>query len=279
MHEDGKDLIFVSGAPGSRWSATIRSLSYNTNVNMSDEYYASKDAFSVTLTKDGVDKKQAWHRGAYWGPYHKQGHKFDNLDKMSKDEIMSEIYKPFDNNTGVKIIKSHWFAYHLDFISKTFPRSCIMGVYLPDDVCFDWWKLVGGWDITYPIYTWYKNDERMQKKIKQENSHLIRFFSEKGINLKRYFSITDLYHDLSLPNTFRNDVDISVFDEFDNEKNITLGNDKFERITNKRISKVMLGVYNPNNGLINNVYEEAIANNQEGFNYNIRDYKSVSRKE
>ena len=276
MHEHGKDLIFVSGTPGSRWSATIRSLSYNSNVNMSDEFYASEDAFSVVLTKDGSDKKHAWHRGAYWGPHHKQGHKFDKMNEMSKEEILEEILKPFDNKPGVKVIKSHWFAYHLDFIAKTFPQAKIMGVYLPDDICFDWWKLVGGWNITYPIYTWYENDDRMQEQIKQENSHLVRFFSEKAIQLKRYFSVLDLYHDLSLPSTFRNDVDISIFDEFD--KDIAIGDEKFEKITNKRTSKVMLGIYNPSKHTINNVYEETLTNNPKGFDYDPRSYKKVTRK-
>ena len=279
MHENGKDLIFVSGTPGSKWSATIRSLSYNSNINMSDESYASHDAYSVTILKDGKDKKFAWHRGAYWGPFHKQGHKFDKLDEMSKEEILEEILKPFDNRPGVKVIKSHWFAYHLDFIAKTFPEASIMGVYLPDDVCFDWWTLVGGWNITYPIYTWYKDDNRMKKKIKQENSHLIRFFSEKGINLERYHSIGNLYHDLSLPNTYREDVDVSVFDEFNDIEGISIGDEKFTKITSRRISKVMLAIYNPSKHLINNVYEQSLNTNTNGFKYNVRDYKHMSKKD
>ena len=39
MYEDytGQDLIIATGAPGSRWSGTLRMITCNTDINISDE--------------------------------------------------------------------------------------------------------------------------------------------------------------------------------------------------------------------------------------------------
>ena len=65
-------------------------------------------------------------------------------------------------------------------------------------------------------------------------------------------------------------------DEFDKE--LLIGDEKFQKITNKRTSKVMLGIYNPSKHTINNVYEEELTNNPKGFDYDPRSYKNVTRK-
>jgi hypothetical protein len=276
MFDSGKDLIFAAGAPGSKWSAMLRSITYNKIINISDE--SPENTYSVTLySKDsGQEKKLAWHRGAYWGPYHKFGHKFDKLDTLSKDEILSEIYSAFSEEGGIKLIKSHWFSYHLDFIAETFPEAKIITVYLPDDVCFDWWTVVGGWDITYPIYTWYENDERMKRQIKEENAHITRFFARRGRSLDRYKNIFDLYNDLGLPLEFKN-IDPKSLEEFVDENELTIHSHKFFDVTSKRISKTLLTVYNPNIHNNSDIFETLLIDDNYPKN-NVRGYKQLENR-
>ena len=86
MYEDytGKDLILATGAPGSRWSGTLRMLTANVNVNSTDEsperYY---DHVAVN-PQTGKTATRGWHRGAYWGPDHEFGKHFDKINEMSK---------------------------------------------------------------------------------------------------------------------------------------------------------------------------------------------------
>jgi len=276
MYDNGKDLIFATGAPGSKWSAVLRAITYNKLINTSDE--CQENTYNVTLySKDsGQEKKLAWHRGAYWGPYHKFGHKFDKLDLLSKDEILSEIHSAFSETGGVKLVKSHWFSYHLDFIAETFPEAKIISVYLPDDVCFDWWSVIGGWDITYPIYTWYENDERMKRQIKEENSHITRFFSRRGRSLDRYNNIFELYNDLELPKKFKN-IDTNILEEFVDENVLTVASDKFFDITSKRISKTLLTVYNSNIHNNDDIFEKLLINNNYPKN-DVRSYKQLENR-
>jgi len=243
MDETGENYIFATGAPGSKWSAMLRTLSYNIRINNSDEN--EEDTFQVKLFSNltNTEKTLAWHRGAYWGPYHKYGHKFDMLDKLSKDEIIHELNLPFKEPGGIKVIKSHWFSYHLEFLAETFPKAKILTVYLPDDVCFDWWKVIGGWNIHYPVYTWYENDDRMRDRIKEENAHITRFFARRKRFLDRYFNINHLYFDLGLPTAFK-EIDTETLGEFVDENKLTINDDRFTELASSRISKTLLTVYN-----------------------------------
>jgi len=275
MMDNGEDIIFATGAPGSKWSAVLRSLSYNIDVNTTDE--KEDRSFSVILNDEttGESKKLAWHKGCYWGPYHQFGHKFDKIDKLSKDEILHEIRSAYDNFDGIKVVKSHWFSYNLDFLIETFPAAKIIAVYLPDDVCFDWWHVIGGWDITYPIYNWYENDERMKKQIKEENSHLIRFFAEKNIPMNKYFDIMELYGDLSLTKKFK-EINSDSFNEFVDEYNLNGKEQSFSKTVSRRISKTMLGVYNPKKHSNKNYYENVLERHgPEGYKSKLRYYKNL----
>ena len=41
----------------------------------------------------------------------------------------------------------------------------------------------------------------------------------------------------------------------------------------------MLAVYNPIKHNVKNIYEELLNNNPDGFNYNLRDYKHMHKKD
>ena len=199
MYEDytGKDLILATGAPGSRWSGSLRMLTANVNVNSTDEspdrYY---DHVAIN-PKTGKAATRGWHRGAYWGPDHEFGKTFDKIDQMSKEDIIKEFKGPYtDWESGVKIIKSHWFAYHLPFLKEMFPDAKFIGIYRTNEDCFDWWHICGGWEISYPHYPWYKDDDRMRRQIAIENEYILEFFGD----LKKY-DIREMFSLLGLTNT------------------------------------------------------------------------------
>ena len=186
----GEDLIIAMGAPGSRWSGAIRCLQSQVEINITDEN--PNDFYT--------NGEFGWHRGAYWGPNHKQGHNFDNLHLMDFGDCLAEFKKPFtDFDTGVKVIKSHWFSYHIPQLREWFPDAKFLGFWQDDQVCLDWWHTVGGWDITYPHYDWYKNDIRMREQIVIENSHIKEHF-ELAKN-----SMSVVLGQLSLKNTLYSD--------------------------------------------------------------------------
>jgi len=45
---------------------------------------------------------------------------------------------------------------------------------------------MGGWDIHYPPYTWYDNDERMWKQMQEETKCIEDFAERKGIEFFDY---------------------------------------------------------------------------------------------
>ena len=194
----GEDLIIITGAPGTRWSASIQTITSHPDINLSDQ----TDDRTYERTASYEDGKKAgigWHRGVYFGPCHEFGKTFDNLEAWTKEELLLEFKKAFsDWETGIKIVKSHWFAYGLDHLKKCFPKAKIIAYYLPDELCLRWWQVVGGFDIEYPHYDWYETNERMLQQIKIENACSIKFAAETGAKFKRYKSLADLHTDLGL---------------------------------------------------------------------------------
>jgi hypothetical protein len=208
MNYQGEDLIIVTGAPGSRWSGVIRLLSLICkDINMTDN-----TPRRVYEKRDAEGKVIGWHRGAYWGPHNQYGHKFDMLNTLSKEEVLKEFKEPFaDWDTGKKIIKSHWFAYHLPQLRQMFPKATMWSFYEKDKECFDWWHHVGGWDIYFPNYTWYVNDDRMMQQINIENSNIKDFF-----NLKRFSGWKEAVESLGLSTDIRTISEILELDpDFD----------------------------------------------------------------
>jgi hypothetical protein len=200
----GEDLILGTGVPGSRWSGVFKALMYVSHVNSTNvELQYGKKFFN---TDRGEIKTYGWHYGTYWGPYHEHGNDFDKLNKMTKKEIIQEFAAPFDSWDRVKLVKSHWFVYHLELLTELFPRARIIGAYLPNDISFRWWHKLGGWDIGYPPYDWFVNDERMKKHIKIGNALMLAFFTERGIEFKSHKGYKEMFaEELHLPYEYKGD--------------------------------------------------------------------------
>jgi len=185
---DESKLIFFTGAPGSKWSATAHILSHNKILPINTSDYADDRVYAHPRPSWNVK-----HLGAYWGPGFGWGDKFDKIDQLSKDEIIAEIDKPYADKRWDKyrIIKCHQFANNLDFIRETFPESKIMIVLRPNAVCANAWIDAGGWNITYPVYKpYYKDNDTLRVKVSEELQNAKGFITQHNLEMQ---VITDSY--------------------------------------------------------------------------------------
>lgn len=156
--------IFVSGAPGSKWSSVVKNIYYSPSIDSTDaapdrEYY-----------HDASGDYQLMHLGVYWGPGMEFGHWFDRLDQYTREQNEAEFDRPF-SGTGVRIIKSHVFGFHIDYIKRTWPDCPIVLIDRSDDACLGWWVKCGEFGITYPAYRdYYKDLRQMARAIAMENA-------------------------------------------------------------------------------------------------------------
>lgn len=155
--------IFVSGAPGSKWSSVVKNIYYSPSIDRSDYNDAR------TYYHDASGTMDLMHMGVYWGPAMEFGDWFEQLDKYSKEQNEAEFDAPF-SGTGIRIIKSHVFGYHIDYIKQTWPDCPIVLVDRSDDACLGWWVKCGEFNISYPAYRdYYKDLKQMAQCIRKEN--------------------------------------------------------------------------------------------------------------
>ena len=163
--------IFVAGAPGSKWSSVVKNIYHSASIDRSDYSDAR------TYYHDASGKMELMHLGAYFDPGMEFGDFFDNLDQHTKEQCETEFDRPF-SGTGVRIIKSHVFAHHLEFIKQTWPDCAIVLVHRSSDSCLGWWVKCGHFDITYPDYSkYYENLRQMSQIISAQNQAI-----ESGMN-------------------------------------------------------------------------------------------------
>ena len=158
--------IFIAGAPGSKWSSVTKNIYYSPDIDRSDYSEAR------TYWHDAPGTLELMHMGAYFDPGMEFGDWFDRLDKYTRAECEAEFDRPF-SGTGVRIIKSHVFCHHLDFIKAIWPDCPIVLVHRGDDASLGWWVKCGHFDITYPLYDkYYKNLRQMAVEIKRQNEDM-----------------------------------------------------------------------------------------------------------
>lgn len=187
MNFDESKLIFFTGAPGSKWSSVSHLLTKNTRypINYSD-YHPSR----CHVHSNGIA-----HQGAYWGPGNGIGENFHRLYRMSKEEIIQEIDRAYEDKSWDKyrIIKCHQFSLNLEYIKETFPTSKIIMVMRNNRSCYNAWMYTGGFDaIKFPNYSvYYKNPEQLAKHIRKENEEIGNFVSKYDLDMyvvyRKYF--------------------------------------------------------------------------------------------
>jgi len=166
--------IFVTGAPGSKWSSVVRNIYFSSSINQSD--------FSMERRyyHDASGKRQLMHLGSYFDPGMEFGSDFYILDSIEKEEAEAKFHKPFTNDVGIKIIKSHFFSYHLDHIKRTWKDPIVL-VYRNSDSCIGWWVRCGHFNITYPKYDYYSDIDSMVKYIDSQNKAIKKFIEENDV--------------------------------------------------------------------------------------------------
>jgi len=154
--------IFVAGAPGSKWSSVVKNIYYSASIDRSDYSDAR------TYYHDASGQRELMHLGAYFDP----GMESDlpeDINNHSREYLEAIFDKEF-SGTGIRIIKSHIFSNHIDFIKKTWPDCPVVLVHRDNDACLGWWVKCGHFDITYPLYAeYYKNLRTMASIIRQQN--------------------------------------------------------------------------------------------------------------
>jgi hypothetical protein len=149
----------------------VKNIYHSASIDRSDYSDAR------TYYHDASGKMELMHLGAYFDPGMEFGDFFDNLDQYTKEQCETEFDRPF-SGSGVRIIKSHVFAHHLEFIKRTWPDCAIVLVHRSSDSCLGWWVKCGHFDITYPDYSkYYKNLRQMSQIISAQNQAI-----ESGMN-------------------------------------------------------------------------------------------------
>jgi hypothetical protein len=176
--------IFVAGAPGSKWSSVVKNIYYSASLDQTD--------YSETRTyhhdADG-GVMHLMHLGAYYDPGMEFGDWFDKINERSKEECEREFDRPFSGQ-GIRIIKSHVFCHHIDFLKRTWPDCPVVLVHRSNDACLGWWVRCGHFDITYPSYAgYYKNLKHMARTINQQNADLL-----KSWHAYQTLSVEDNHH-------------------------------------------------------------------------------------
>ena len=186
---------FVTGCPGSGWS----SVSHHVKQTLSNVYDTSDlNDECCFLIPDGFYKKytktdpltlstveKLTHHGSYFGPSNKYGGKFDCIaENYTVDEFTQECLRPFgDRSKPVKQIKSHWFAYNLDWVWENFKGHELLLIWKDPTAAYQHWQDIGGWKITYPNYIWYRQKDSMQDQIHKEADQLLDFINRKNLQL------------------------------------------------------------------------------------------------
>jgi len=165
--------IFMAGAPGSKWSSVSKNIYFSPSIDRSD---ASPER---EYWHDAPGTMQLMHMGAYFDPGMEFGELILRMPMYSKEQHEAEFDRPFSGE-GVRIIKSHVFAYHLDYIKKTWPDCPIVLVHRGDDACLGWWVKCGHFNITYPKYDQYYIDlKRMGKIIAEQNAGIVKAWGDR----------------------------------------------------------------------------------------------------
>jgi len=159
--------IFVAGAPGSKWSSVVKNIYFSPSIDQSD--YSDER----TYYHDASGEMDLMHIGAYYDPGMEFGDFFDNLKNHSIEECEAEFDRPFSGE-GIRIVKSHVFAHHIQFLKQNWPECPIILVHRDNDACLGWWVRCGQFDSTVPSYDkYYKDLKTMSKIIDNQNQDIM----------------------------------------------------------------------------------------------------------
>jgi hypothetical protein len=167
--------LFVAGAPGSRWSGVCKTLYSSPDLDRTDANPRRQYSHSAA-------GEEPMHLGAYWDPGMEYGEWFDRLSEHEPAVCERVFDAPFSGQ-GTRLIKSHTFCHHLEYLHRHWPDCGIVLVHRPDQVCLDWWIKAGGFDIDYPDYRpYYRDLDTMARRIAAQNRDLLAYAHASGLS-------------------------------------------------------------------------------------------------
>lgn len=174
--KDFGNVIWMTGAPGSKWSAVSWVLSEIESLNVDKGDRTQERLMVHDAIYGGVR-----HTGVYFGPGNELGKNFHNINTMSKDEIFNEISSAWLEWDPDKhyIVRCHQFINNWDWMINTFPESKFVTVSRPPHQCVNGWMSVGGVDTPYPHYKdYYLTNENGEKMITLESKLAHKAFAD-----------------------------------------------------------------------------------------------------
>ena len=196
------EYIFFTGAPGSRWSGVSQILRNNI---------PGVDNTDCTPEKTYMHHLYSGHTGNYYGPGMLYGRWLDT-QFGTREQWEQEIADSYTGSNPVKLILSHNFAHYLDELVRVFPSSKLVLCYRDDRACYDWWHAVGGWNIAYPDYSWYRNNDRMLEEIQKQNKQILDFVAQKELKLEQPSrDFLRQHFDVDRDFVFEKDVSVAVY--------------------------------------------------------------------
>lgn len=157
-----QNRIFFTGVPGSRWSGIAQIIEDNVPGFNTSDRDPSKEYSHHAFTG---------HKGAYFGVGMEFEAYLDNPEYLDR---------PWKDEGGTRLIKSHDWATMLDEIKAKYPNDRIMLVYRPDMASYGWWHEAGGFQIKYPDYSAYRDSTTMLAAIMEQNKCILKFARKHG---------------------------------------------------------------------------------------------------
>jgi hypothetical protein len=162
--------IFITGAPGCKWTSVTHLLETVPGVNTSDR----------TLNRCYDHNVFQGHHGAYFGLPHRK-YEFDcRLDATYIDSA-------FESNAPGRFVKGHDWAYMLDELKESFAGDWLIMVQRDSIDCFAWWNNHGGYSVKYPSYESYGGNAGMMGEIMKLNE-MYSDFAQKHDQKWEYFN-------------------------------------------------------------------------------------------
>ena len=169
--------IFLTGVPGSRWSGIAQEIE-TKDFNTSDR----------TPERTYTHNKYSGHVGAYYGT----GMEFPAiLDTKNLD-------LPYLKSKKTKLHKSHEWSLMLDDIVEWYHRAGIILIYRPNEAALKWWLEAGGFDIKYPNYDYYVDEDTMMTHIEKQNDAILKFAHKHKLTWEHHHT----HHDVLIAKKF-----------------------------------------------------------------------------
>ena len=179
-----EQLIFFTAIPGSAWARTATLLAFSPILNLNNSDRSKEREYYIKRNVNGSWIDLINHQGSFFGSKMEfgKGWEYPIERGLTKEAIMEDIESAFTiHNDQNYLIKSHSIAQSLDWWIEQFPNSKFIFAFRDYEKSMAWWFEGGSFDITYPKYDWYEDEERMRHKAKLQQWNTLEFIHKNDI--------------------------------------------------------------------------------------------------